>query len=38
VTARIRSVLAGAGGFLPGRVVTNDEMAAVVDTSDAWIR
>ncbi|WP_319799532.1 beta-ketoacyl-ACP synthase III [Acidisoma silvae] len=38
MTAPIRSVLAGAGGFLPGRVVTNDEMAAVVDTSDAWIR
>jgi 3-oxoacyl-[acyl-carrier-protein] synthase-3 len=34
----IRSVLAGAGGYLPGRVVTNDEMAASVDTSDAWIR
>lgn len=34
----IRSVLAGAGGFLPGRVVTNEEMAASVDTSDAWIR
>lgn len=34
----IRSVLAGAGGYLPGRVVTNDEMAARVDTSDAWIR
>jgi 3-oxoacyl-[acyl-carrier-protein] synthase-3 len=30
--------LAGAGGFLPGRVVTNDEMAATVDTSDVWIR
>jgi 3-oxoacyl-[acyl-carrier-protein] synthase-3 len=34
----IRSVLAGAGGYLPGRIVTNDEMAASVDTSDAWIR
>ncbi|HTI00123.1 MAG TPA: beta-ketoacyl-ACP synthase III [Acidisoma sp.] len=34
----IRSVLAGAGGYLPGRVVSNDEMAALVDTSDAWIR
>lgn len=38
MTARYHSILAGAGGFLPGRVVTNDEMAALVDTSDAWIR
>jgi 3-oxoacyl-[acyl-carrier-protein] synthase-3 len=33
-----RSVLAGAGGYLPCHVITNDEMAAMVDTSDAWIR
>lgn len=38
MTSRFHSLLAGAGGFLPGRIVTNDEMAAVVDTSDAWIR
>lgn len=38
MTARFRSVLAGAGGFLPGRVVSNDEMAAIIDTSDTWIR
>ncbi|GAB0119610.1 beta-ketoacyl-ACP synthase III [Acidisoma sp. 7E03] len=38
MTRLIRSVLAGAGGYLPGRVVTNDEMATLVDTSDAWIR
>jgi 3-oxoacyl-[acyl-carrier-protein] synthase-3 len=34
----IRSILAGAGGYLPERVVTNDELARTVDTSDAWIR
>lgn len=34
----IRAVLAGAGGYLPGRIVSNDEMARRVDTSDAWIR
>ena len=34
----IRSILAGAGGYLPERVVTNDELSLTVDTSDAWIR
>ena len=33
-----RSILAGVGAYLPERVVTNDEMAARVDTSDAWIQ
>ncbi len=33
-----RSLLAGAGGYLPGHLVTNDDMAATLDTSDAWIR
>ena len=33
-----RSILAGCGGYLPERVVTNDELAATVETSDAWIR
>lgn len=31
-------VLAGVGGWLPSRVVTNDDLAAHLDTSDAWIR
>ena len=26
------------GGYLPERVVSNDELAAMVDTSDEWIR
>ena len=26
------------GGYQPARVVTNDELAAAVDTEDAWIR
>ncbi|HET6182475.1 MAG TPA: beta-ketoacyl-ACP synthase III [Acetobacteraceae bacterium] len=34
----MRSLLAGVGGYLPARIVTNDELAARVDTSDAWIR
>ena len=33
----LRSVLLGVGSHLPERVVTNDELAAKVDTSDEWI-
>src|ERR1700678_3099855 len=33
----VRSILAGIGGYLPETVVTNDELAKTVDTSDAWI-
>ena len=32
-----RSVVTGVGGYLPERIVTNDELAKVVDTSDDWI-
>jgi 3-oxoacyl-[acyl-carrier-protein] synthase-3 len=32
-----RSILAGVGGYLPERVVTNDELARSLETSDAWI-
>jgi len=32
-----RAVLAGIGRYLPERIVTNDEMATMVDTSDEWI-
>lgn len=35
---RIRTTLAGAGHYLPERVVTNDELAASMSTTDAWIR
>jgi 3-oxoacyl-[acyl-carrier-protein] synthase-3 len=34
----IRSVVQGCGAYLPERVVTNDELAARMDTSDEWIR
>ncbi len=30
--------IAGSGSALPSRVVTNDELATIVDTSDEWIR
>jgi len=34
----MRSYIAGLGGYLPDRVVTNDELAKTVDTDDAWIQ
>jgi len=34
----IYSRIVGTGSYLPERVVTNDELAARMDTSDAWIR
>jgi 3-oxoacyl-[acyl-carrier-protein] synthase-3 len=33
-----RSVVTGVGGYLPAQVVTNDDLAKFVDTSDEWIR
>ena len=35
--SRLRSVVVGCGSCLPARVLTNDDLAAIVDTSDAWI-
>ncbi len=37
-TRVVRSQMAGVGGYLPERIVTNEELAARVDTSDEWIR
>jgi 3-oxoacyl-[acyl-carrier-protein] synthase-3 len=37
VSSILRSVVTGVGDYLPSRVVTNDDLAKVVDTSDAWI-
>ena len=33
-----RSRISGVGSFLPPRVVTNDELAGLMETSDEWIR
>ena len=33
-----RSIVAGLGGYLPERVVSNEELSQRVDTSDAWIQ
>ncbi|MBH0239723.1 beta-ketoacyl-ACP synthase III [Methylobrevis albus] len=32
-----RSVVVGTGSYLPDRIVTNDDLAKFVDTSDEWI-
>jgi 3-oxoacyl-[acyl-carrier-protein] synthase-3 len=37
MTAKLRSVVRGVGACLPERIVSNDELAAKVDTSDEWI-
>jgi len=34
----LRSAVAGVGGYLPDRIITNQDLAEVVDTSDEWIR
>jgi 3-oxoacyl-[acyl-carrier-protein] synthase-3 len=36
--AVIRSVVRGVGAYLPKTVLTNEDLARRVDTSDAWIR
>ncbi len=37
MTACVRSVVTGVGGWLPPTVVSNADLAGVVETSDAWI-
>src|SRR5215831_3481823 len=34
----MRSRIAGTGSYLPAHVLTNDDLAKRIDTSDAWIR
>ncbi len=36
--AFIRSIIRGVGASLPKRVLTNDDLSRMVDTSDEWIR
>ena len=33
----VRTVIKGVGGYLPARVLTNADLAKLVDTSDQWI-
>src|SRR6202142_3143264 len=35
---KLRAQVAGCGAYLPERVLTNDELARRLDTSDEWIR
>ncbi len=37
MSERIYSRIAGTGSYLPEKVVTNDDLTKVVDTSDEWI-
>lgn len=34
----LRTKIAGIGHYVPERIVTNDELAAIMDTSDEWIQ
>ena len=34
----MKTVIIGTGSFAPPRIVTNDDLAEVMDTSDEWIR
>lgn len=34
----LRSIVRGVGGYLPSRIVTNDELSKTIDTSDEWIQ
>ena len=38
MTMPSRTILAGIGGYLPERIVTNDELSRTLDTTDAWIQ
>ena len=33
----LRSVVLGCGGYLPAKVLTNDDLSRIVDTTDEWI-
>jgi len=33
----IRTIFAGSGSYLPSKILTNQELAAMVETSDEWI-
>jgi 3-oxoacyl-[acyl-carrier-protein] synthase-3 len=34
----LRSHIIGVGGYLPDRILSNEELSTMVETSDAWIR
>ena len=36
--SELRARIAGVGAYLPDRILSNDELSSMVDTSDSWIR
>ncbi|MBB5518840.1 beta-ketoacyl-ACP synthase III [Amphiplicatus metriothermophilus] len=34
----LKSVIAGCGSYLPEKIITNDDLSRIVDTTDEWIR
>ena len=38
MSSNLRSVVTGVGDYLPARIVSNDDLAKIVETSDEWIR
>lgn len=36
--SKLRSVVRGSGGYVPDKVLTNEALSEIVQTSDAWIR
>ena len=34
---RIHAAITAVGGYVPDKIVTNDDIAQIVDTSDEWI-
>jgi len=38
MTQQVFSRIAGTGSYLPEKVLTNDDLSKIVDTSDEWIR
>jgi 3-oxoacyl-[acyl-carrier-protein] synthase-3 len=38
MASQVRAKITGTGMYVPGRVVTNDDLADRMDTSDEWIR
>lgn len=35
---RLRAIITGTGSYVPERIMTNEELALLVDTNDEWIR
>ena len=38
MSGAVTSLITGTGSYLPEKVMTNDDLAGVMETSDEWIR